>query len=106
MDLRAVLAGDDYSWTWSARDDGGRSERHATLQSIALDPASLARRSERCAPRRSSEGKALRALLDAADGRRTFGELAGALHERFGDRFPTRQAALDYVTGLDDMWSR
>jgi protein arginine N-methyltransferase 1 len=106
MDLRAALVGDDYSWTWSACDDGGRSERHATLRSIPLDPESLARRSERCAPRRSSEGEILRALLDATDGRRTFGELAGALHDRFGDRFPTRQAALDYVTGLDDMWAR
>ena len=106
LDLRAVLVGDDYAWTWSVLGDGERSERHSTLHSIPLDPESLARRSERCAPRRSSEGEILRALLDAADGRCTFGELAGALHARFGDRFPTRQTALDYVTNLDDLWAR
>ena len=106
VDLRTVLAGDDYAWTWSARDDGGeRSVRHSTLLSLPLDPESLARRSEHCAPRRSRDGEILRALLDAADGRVTFGTLAALLHERFADRFPTRQAALDYVTGLDDLWS-
>jgi protein arginine N-methyltransferase 1 len=106
LDLRAALVADDYAWSWSARADDGRSESHSTLHSIPLDPESLARRSERCAPRRSSEGELLRTLLDAADGRHSFGELAGVLHERFGDRFPSRQTALDYVTGLDDLWAR
>jgi type I protein arginine methyltransferase len=104
--LRAVLTGDDYAWTWDVRAADGRSERHSTLHSLPLDPDSLARRSDRCAPRRSAEGEVLRALLDAADGRATFGELAGVLHERFGDRFLTRQAALDFVTGLDELWAR
>jgi protein arginine N-methyltransferase 1 len=106
LDLRASLVGDDYAWSWNARADDGRCERHSTLQSIPLDRESLARRSERCAPRRSSEGDVLRALLDAADGCATFGELAGMLHDRFDDRFSTRQAALDYVTSLDDLWAR
>ncbi len=106
LDLRAALVGDDYAWTWGVRGDGDGSERHATLHSIPLDPESLARRSERCAPRRSSEGEIVRALLGAADGRTTFGELADVLHERFAERFPTRQTALDYVTGLDDLWAR
>ena len=106
LELRAVLAGDDYSWTWTACADGARPERHATLQSLPLDPDALARWSERCAPRRSPEGEVLRALLDAADGHATFGELAEALHERFADRFPDRQTALQYATGLDDLWAR
>ena len=106
LDLRAVAVGDDYAWTWSVHDDGGRSERHSTLYSLPLDPAALVRRSERCAPQRSSEGEILRTLLDAADGRCTFGMLAGVLHARFVDRFPTKQTALDYVTGLDDLWAR
>ena len=105
VELRAVLAGDDYAWTWTARDDGARAVRHATLLSLPLDPEALALRSERCAPRRSAEGEILRVLLDAADGRATFGELAALLHDRFDDRFPTTQAALDYVTRLDDLWS-
>ena len=106
LELRAVLAGDDYAWSWDVRADDGRCERHSTLRSLPLDPEALARCWERCAPRRSAEGDVLRALLDAADGRATFGELAGVLHARFGDRFPTRQTALDYVTGLDDLWAR
>ena len=79
--------------------------RHSTLLSLPLDPEVLARRSERCAPHRSREGEILRVLLDGADGRATFGELATLLHERFAERFPTTQSALDYATGLDDLWS-
>jgi protein arginine N-methyltransferase 1 len=106
IDLRAVLTGDDYAWAWTARDESGeRAVRQSTLLSLPLDPEALARRSERCAPRRSQEGEILRVLLDAADGRATFGTLAALLHERFAERFPTTQAALDYVTGLDDLWS-
>jgi type I protein arginine methyltransferase len=105
IDLRAVLAGDDYAWTWAARDDSDRhAVRHSTLLSLPLDPEALALRSERCAPRRSPEGEILRVVLDAADGRATFGELAALLHERFAERFATPQAALDYVTRLDDLW--
>jgi protein arginine N-methyltransferase 1 len=106
VDLRTVLAGDDYAWTWSARDESaGHSVCHSTLLSLPLDAESLARRSERRAPHRSREGEVLRVVLDAADGRATFGELAVLLHERFVERFPTTQTALDYVTGLDDLWS-
>ena len=67
-------------------------------------PEALALRSERCAPRLSRDGEILRAVLDAADGRVTFGELASLLYRQFTDRFPTTQVALDYVTGLDDLW--
>ena len=104
VDLRAVLAGDDYAWSWSARDDAGRTARHSTLRSLPLDPAALALRSERRAPHRSPDGEILRVLLDAADGRATFGDLAALLHQRFAERFPTAQSALDYVTRLDDLW--
>jgi type I protein arginine methyltransferase len=105
VELRAVLAGDDYAWTWCARDDGARAVRHSTLLSIPLDPAALALRSERSVPRRSAEGEVLHVLLDAADGRATFGELAVLVRARFAERFPTTQAALDYVTHLDELWS-
>ena len=104
--LRAVRAGDDYAWTWSARTDDGRSAHHTTLRSLPLDPAVLTLRSGQFAPRRSTEGDVLRTLLDCADGRATFGELARVLHERFAARFPTTQSALDYVTRLDDLWVR
>lgn len=106
LDLRAVLAGEDYTWTWSVRDERGRTERHSTLQSLPLDAESLGRSSERCAPRRSLQGEILHVVLGAANGRTSFGELAAALHERFGERFPTKQSALDYVTDLGELWAR
>jgi protein arginine N-methyltransferase 1 len=106
VELRAVRAGDDYAWSWRARTHDGRSAHHATLRSLPLDPAILALRSEQNAPRRSAEGEVLRTLLDRADGRATFGDLARVLHERFTTRFPTTQSALDYVTKLDDLWAR
>ena len=105
VELRTVLAGDDHTWTWAARDDSGeRAVRHSTLLSLPLDPNALALRSERSAPRRSPEAEVLRVALDAADGRATFGELAALLHARFARRFETSQAALDYVTSLDGLW--
>lgn len=104
VDLRAVLTGDDYAWAWSVRDDAGRAARHSTLHALPLAPAALALRSERRAPHRSPEGEILRVLLDAADGRATFGDLAELLHRRFAGRFPTAQSALDYVTHLEDLW--
>ena len=106
VELRAVLAGDDYAWSWTATDDRGRSVRHSTLRAIPLDGEALALRSETFVPRRSAEGEIIRAVLDAADGRATMGDLARLLSERFTDRFPTSQSALDYVTRLDDLWAR
>jgi hypothetical protein len=106
IELRAVRSGDDYAWRWSARAEDGRSVRHATLLALPLDPAALVLRAEQSTPRRSSEGEILRALLDAADGRATFGDLARILHERFAARFPTMRSALDYVTSVDDLWAR
>lgn len=104
--LRAVLAGDDYAWSWMADDDAGRAARHTTLRALPLDPAALAVRSDHFAPRRSEEGEIIRALLDAADGARTFGQLAQMLYVRFPERFETRQSALDYASKLEDLWAR
>ncbi len=88
------------------RDERGGTERHSTLQSLPLDADALARRSERWAPRRSLQGEILHVALGAANGGATFGEIATMLHERFGDRFATRQSALDYVTDLGELWAR
>ena len=106
IELRAVLAGDDYAWSWMAEDDAGQVARHTTLRSFPLDPDALALRSDRFAPRRSEEGEIIRTLLDAADGARTFGDLARVLHARFPDRFVTEQSALDYASRLGDLWAR
>jgi len=106
IELRAVLAGDDYAWSWMADDDAGHAARHTTLRALPLDPAALAARSDQFTPRRSEEGEIIAALLDAADGRKTFGDLARVLHDRFPERFVTEQSALDYASRLEDLWAR
>jgi type I protein arginine methyltransferase len=106
IELRAVLAGDDYAWSWMADDDAGHAARHTTLRSLPIDPATLAERSDLFAPRRSEEGEIIAALLAAADGTRTFGQLATLLRTRFPERFPTEQSAHDYAARLDDLWAR
>jgi protein arginine N-methyltransferase 1 len=104
--LRTVLAGDDYAWSWMADDDAGHAARHTTLRSLPLDPTALAERSDHFVPRRSEEGEIIRALLDAADGATSFGEVARVLHVRFPERFETEQSALDYASRLEDLWAR
>ena len=66
----------------------------------------LAERSDLFAPRCSEEGEIIAALLAAADGTRTFGQLATLLRTRFPERFPTEQSAHDYAARLDDLWAR
>jgi protein arginine N-methyltransferase 1 len=106
IELRAVLSGDDYAWSWSATDARGHSVRHTTLRAIPLSGDALALRSEQFVPRRAAEGEIILALLASADGKTSFGDLARVLCERFADRFPTPQSALDYVARLDDLWAR
>jgi hypothetical protein len=106
LELRAVLSGDDYAWSWSAIDERGCGVRHASLLGIPLDADALARRTGETVPRRSLEGEIALAILHAADGRATMDEIARALSARFGQRFPTPQQALDYVTSLETLWER
>ena len=106
IELRAVLSGDDYAWSWSATDARGHSVRHTTLRAIPLSGDALALRSEQFVPRRAAVGEIILALLESADGETSFGDLSRVLCERFAHRFPTPQSALDYVVRLDDLWAR
>jgi 16S rRNA G966 N2-methylase RsmD len=106
IELRAVLSGDDYAWSWSAIDERGRGVRHASLLGIPLDADALARRTGRAVPRRSLEGEIALAILQASDGHSTLDEIACTLSARFGERFPSPQQALDYVTSLETLWER
>ena len=107
VELRAVLAGDDYAWSWMARRRRGprRAPHDAALAPARSRGARAPLGALRAAPL-ATEGEIIRALLDAADGSATFGELAQLLHERFPERFPTAQSALDYASRLDDLWAR
>ena len=106
IELRAVLSGDDYAWIWTATDEMGRCVRHSTLHGIPMNAEALARRAEEFVPRRSADAEVLLALIGATDGSMSFGALAGVLHERFAERFPTRESALRYLTRLDDLWEQ
>jgi type I protein arginine methyltransferase len=106
LELRGVLSGDEYSWSWSAAKTAGETVRHATLLGIPLHADALARRSASYVPRRSADAEVLLSVIGATDGRTSLGDLALRLHERFGDRFPTVESALSYVAHLDDLWAR
>jgi protein arginine N-methyltransferase 1 len=106
LELRGVASGDDYAWSWTATDDRGRTVRHATLLGIPLHPDALARRAASFVPRRSADAELLLEVIGTTDGRTSLGDLARRLHERFGERFPTRESALAYVATLEDLWER
>ena len=102
--LRAVPSGDDYVWHWSAATDDGRAVRHASLLGLPLHAQALALRAEGDVPRRSLEGEIALAMLQAADGGATMGDVARMLSARFAARFPSPGQALDYVARLDELW--
>jgi type I protein arginine methyltransferase len=106
LELRGIASGDDYAWSWSITRDDGQSARHSTLLGIPLHPEVLARRASGFVPRRSADAELLLAVIEATDGHTSLGELASGLHERFGERFPTPESALSYLSGLEDLWER
>jgi 16S rRNA G966 N2-methylase RsmD len=105
LELRAVLTGDEYAWSWAATTDG-MAARHSTLLGIPLSGEALAQRTAQFAPHRSNDAEILLAVIEQVNGRTSLGELAQRLSERFSARFPTADSALHYVTRLDDLWAR
>jgi type I protein arginine methyltransferase len=105
VELRAVLTGDDYAWSWTATTDAAVA-RHGTLLGIPLSGEALAQRTAQFAPHRSGDAEILLALIERVNGHSSLGELAEMLSERFSVRFPTPESALQYVSRLDDLWAR
>jgi SAM-dependent methyltransferase len=106
IDLRAVLSGDDYAWSWTATSEDGSAVRHSTLHGIALHGDALTHRAERFVPQRSAEAEVILAALAAVDGRASLGDVAQLLSARFSDRFPTPESALHFVSQLEGYWAR
>ena len=104
IEMRAVAGGGDYLWHWAVTAPSGQQQSHTNLRGMALDVASLHRRSERFIPRRSADADFLASLLAEADGATTLGELATRLHHRHARRFPTVQSALDFASQFEDFW--
>jgi protein arginine N-methyltransferase 1 len=105
VELRAVLAGDDYAWSWTATTEDAVA-RHSTLLGLPLSGEALAQRTAQFAPHHSTDAKILLAVLERVNGRTSLGEIAEMLSERFIARFATPESALQFVTRLDDLWAR
>lgn len=105
---RAVNAGEEHAWTWSAevRRDGQliASASHSTLRGTVLPASALRRRNASFVPHRAPEADVLRMLLDAVDGQHDLAALAALLHDGHPGRFPTLHDALNYVAGLEHLW--
>lgn len=96
-------------WRWhvqieNGNTDGGSSSAikaqfdHSTLWNFPLDPAQVKKQFPNYVPRLSRKGEAEKYLLGAFDGKRSAAELASELLERFGDCFPSKAAAAQFVT--------
>ncbi|MGH9503142.1 MAG: 50S ribosomal protein L11 methyltransferase [Terriglobales bacterium] len=96
-------------WRWqveitsgSATGAGGSAVKarfdQSTLWNFPIKPEQLKKQFPTYAPKLSRKGEAEKYLLAACDGRRSAAELADILLERFGDCFPSKASAAQFVT--------
>ena len=71
---------------------------HSTLWNFPLDPAQVKKQFPSYVPKLSRKGEAEKFLLSAFDGKLSAAELAAELLERFGDCFPSKAAAAQFVS--------
>lgn len=111
VDLRADRVGDDYMWTWNTRHVSVEGALHAahrqsTFNSLPLSRSRLRRRAEGFVPQLREEAAVEAFALAHMDGRRSLGEIAAALRERFPVLFPRAQDALARAADLAERHSR
>ncbi len=104
VDMRALLVDGEYAFAWDttivrAADspDEGVVFRQSTLGAIAPLGRLRGRRDDH-RPRPGRSTALLTELVALADGARTLGEIADALHDAHPARFTTRQSALRYAS--------
>jgi hypothetical protein len=95
-------------WRWQIEVEDGNSNSgkpvvkarfdHSTLWNFPLEPAQLKKQFPNYVPKLSRKGEAEKFLLGAFDGKRSAAELTAELLERFGDCFPSKAAASQFVT--------
>ncbi len=83
-------------WTWRVRI-GAEQRRHSTLLSMPLSPATLQKASRQYVPLRTEELAAVDFVLSCVDGVRDVTAVAALVSERFPQRYPSPQAALDFT---------
>lgn len=107
--LRATLASGEHAWTWSGRAERAGTTigeaRHASLLGTPLLRSALERRDGDFVPTLSTDGHILQAMLVGADGERSLASLAAMLSARFPMRFPSAQAALEFVSQHEELWA-
>ena len=70
----------------------------STLWSFPVAPERMKKLLPNYSPKLSRKGEAEKYLLSAFDGRRSAAELVTELLERFGDCFPSKASASQFVT--------
>lgn len=113
--MRATHDGGEYVWAWDTTVTAGDGrfapllQRQNNLADLLRSPARLRRRVATYVPPASESFAIHRETLALADGERTVGEIAGALHARFPGRFADARAALrwaaDWLADLEESGS-
>lgn len=110
VDLRADLIGGDYVWTWNTRHVSADGTLRATYRQSTFNGLPLSRnrprRSEGFVPQLSEDATVKAFVFAQMDGRRSLGEIAAALRERFPVLFPRAQDALARAADLAERHAR
>jgi protein arginine N-methyltransferase 1 len=113
IDLRAVLVGDDYVWSWKTTVlDQGLTDSvkarfdQSTMYGVPLSAAQLHKRSASHVPTLNEDGNLASLTLELMRCSMSLREIAGRLLERFPSRFPDWQRALTYVSDLSQRYSQ
>jgi type I protein arginine methyltransferase len=112
LNLRADLAGDDYTWGWESGVSRGTTGepvahfRQSTLLGVPLSPEQLRKRSDGHVPGLNLEGCIDRLILESMQAGMPLGQIASLVAERFPDRFPRWEEALTRVGDLSLKYSQ
>ena len=109
-EIRAVLVGDDYIWSWDTRVRDALScvkaqFEQSTFHGIPLSPAQVRKRSASHVPVLNEDGSATSLALDLMRRSMAVGEIAEELTRRFPLRFPDRPGALAFAADLSQRYS-
>jgi protein arginine N-methyltransferase 1 len=109
--VRADLTGEEYVWRWNTviRTPDGREKARFAQSNFQGTPMPLERIRTRAAtyvPSLAHTGRIDLAILNLMDGRRSVGEIARLISERFADVFPSPQDALVRVADLSQRYGK
>ena len=104
--IRANLVDGSYVWSWTSRLFRGAADkpeltlRQSSFLAQVMSPEALARRAHTHVPTPSPAHATDLLALSLMDGKRSLGEIASTLQERFPERFKDNAAALNHVAAL------